>query len=60
MFERPNRKVGAGAIAGAITVILVWTLNTFVTVQTPIPPEIASAITTVITFIVSYFVPESQ
>ena len=58
MTQRPNRKVGVGAAAGAITVILVWTLNTFALSQTPIPPETASAITTVITFIVSYFVPE--
>lgn len=54
---RPDRKVTAGALAGSLSAILVWTLNTYVTVERPIPAEIAVAVTTVLTFMVSYFVP---
>jgi hypothetical protein len=54
----PTRKVGAGALAGALSVILVWCLNSFVLGTTKITPEIASAITTVLTFLVSYFIRE--
>lgn len=51
-----NRKVSAGALAGALSVVVVWVLGEYAEVE--IPPEVASAITTVFTFIVAYFVPE--
>ena len=55
----PSRKVGAGALAGALSVILVWIINTFVlTGSVKITGEVASAITTILTFLVGYFVPE--
>jgi len=55
----PSRKVGAGALAGALSVILVWIINTFVlTGSMKITGEVASALTTVLTFLVGYFVPE--
>jgi hypothetical protein len=55
----PTRKVGAGAFAGALSTILVWLINSFIlTGTTKITPEIASALTTVLTFLVGYFVPE--
>lgn len=50
----PVRKVGAGALAGALTIILVWAVGL---AGTDIPAAVASAITVIITFIVSYFVP---
>lgn len=50
----PNRKVGASAIAGALTILLVAILKLYI----PIDVEVASAITTLITFGVGYFVPE--
>ena len=60
-FPAPTRKVLAGGIAGAITVVLVWLLNAFILPkQTQLPPEIASALTTIISFIVAYFVPPSS
>ncbi len=55
----PSRKVGAGALAGALSVVLVWIINTFVlTGSAKITGEVASAMTTILTFLVGYFVPE--
>jgi len=51
----PTRKVGAGALAGAISVVLVWALNR---AGAGITPEIAQAITIIMTFLVSYVVKE--
>lgn len=52
----PNRKVAVGALAGAVTVVLVWAVRQWGKVE--IPPEVASAVTTIFTFGVSYMVPE--
>lgn len=55
----PTRKVGASALAGAISVVLVWVVNTWaLTGSIKITGEVASALTTMITFAVGYFVPE--
>ena len=51
----PNRKVGASALAGALTAILVGIAGQLGLV---ISGELAAAITTVLTFVVGYFVPE--
>lgn len=51
----PTRKVGAGALAGALSVILVWA---FGRAGVDIPAYVASAITVVLTFLVSYVVKE--
>lgn len=51
----PDRKVTAGALAGALTIVLVWAVQEFA--QVVIPGEVASAITMIITFCVSYLVP---
>ncbi len=54
----PTRKVQVGGISGALTVVVVWLLNTFVfPPQHQMPAEIASALTVVISFIASYLVP---
>ncbi len=54
----PIRKVTAGGIAGAVTTIAVWALNAYVLpAQKPLPPEIAAAVTTVLSFMVAYMVP---
>jgi len=56
----PTRKVTAGGVAGALSVVLVWAANTFWMPEAKqIPAEIASALTTILSFLVSYFVPES-
>src|SRR6059058_3471015 len=55
----PVRKVTAGGAAGAVTVILVFVINTYVSPAKPLSPEIASAITTVLSFVAAYLVPSS-
>jgi hypothetical protein len=54
--KKPNRKVVAGGLAGAVTSILVW-LAPSLFPNMEIPPEIAASITTVVFAAVSYFVP---
>lgn len=54
----PTRKVGAGALAGALSVILVWVANRVLPPEAQIPAEIASSFTTLLTFFVSYIVSE--
>lgn len=51
-----NRKVGSGALAGALSIILVWVIKTFGGHE--LPAEVASGVTTVMTFVTSYFVTE--
>ena len=49
----------AGPSPAASSMLIVWTLNNYVLpASKPITPEISSAFTTVLTFIVSYFIPE--
>lgn len=58
-LQTPHRKVSAGAMAGAMTVVLVWVLNTYVLAD-PIPSHVAAAITTLLTFMMSYMVPAAN
>jgi len=51
----PAQKVTAGVIAGALTTILVWVLNKYANVK--LTGEISAAITTLLSFAVSYIVP---
>ncbi len=53
----PKRKVGAGALAGALTTLLVFVLK-YALPSVQVDAVTAAAVTTIITFIVSYFVPE--
>jgi hypothetical protein len=56
-----SRKVGASAIAGGVTVILVWIVNTFLLSKgTSLPAEVASAITTVISGVTGWIVPDAE
>ena len=56
----PSRKVGASALAGALSIVLVFVTNNYVLIngQPHISGEVASAITTILAFLVGYFVPE--
>ena len=54
----PNRKVTVGGLAGAVSIIVVWAVRTFGEVE--VPPEIASAVTVVLTFVAAYLVSESE
>lgn len=51
----PDKKVSAGALAGAFSILIVWLMNAGFGVD--VPGEAASAITTILTFAVSYMVP---
>lgn len=54
---KPTNKVAAGALAGAIVAIVTWAAKTFAHVD--ISPDAAIGLSTAITFIVQYFVPDS-
>jgi hypothetical protein len=49
----------AGGLAGSLTVVLVFILNTYV-LPSPLPAEMASAITVVIGSIISYVTPPGE
>ena len=53
----PSRKVSSSALAGAISITVVWAVNNFA--GTAIPGEVASALTTILSSLVAYLVPES-
>jgi hypothetical protein len=48
----PRPKVVAAALAGATTSIILWLMGTFA--QLDVPAEIGAAITTVVSFLISY------
>ena len=50
----PDRKVGAGALAGALAIILIWVISLF---GVEVPGAVGAAIATVFGFITAYFVP---
>lgn len=50
-----STKVGFGAAAGAVTVVLVWVASLFGLI---IPAEVSAAITVLITAVVGFLVPE--
>jgi len=51
-------KVAAGGIAGIIVTILIWALQTFAGID--VPPEVAAAMVTVISFIAGLFKTEKR
>ncbi len=53
---RPTRKVTSGALAGALVTIGVWCVQEFAGVV--VPAEVAAAAVVVVSFCVSYVVPE--
>lgn len=53
----PTEKVAAAGIAGAITVILVWIAGEAGVV---VPPEVASAFTTLVAFAAAYMKRNSE
>lgn len=53
----PTQKVAAGGIGGAVSVIVIAALQHFA--KLTIDPTLASAITIVVSFLVSYIVPPS-
>ena len=53
----PTRKVGAGVLAGALSTLLLFILQTAMP-DLQLPSTVGAAVTTLLTFVVSYFVPE--
>lgn len=54
----PHRKISVGALAGGLSIILVWLIKAYG--GQDMPAEVASGLTTVLTFLTSYFVPEAD
>ncbi len=53
--KRPTPKVGAAALAGAISVVVIYIVSLF---GVEIPGGVGAAIATVFTFVAGYFVVE--
>lgn len=58
-LEKPNRKVGVGALAlgGSLGIVISWVLTTFAGVEVGEP--VAAAFGSICSFIAGYFVPEA-
>ena len=54
----PHRKISVGALAGGLSIILVWLIKAYG--HQDMPAEVASGLTTVLTFVTSYIVPEAD
>lgn len=57
-LEIPDRKVGSGFLAGAAVTIIVWLVEAFTDVD--VPPEVAAALVTIISFAAGYYVAEPK
>jgi hypothetical protein len=55
--HQPTRKVTFGGLAGALSVLAIWLLTSY---GVDVSAEKASALTTVLTFLVSYIVVNSD
>ena len=54
----PSRKITAGVLSGALASLLVWAVDVFVGIK--IPAEQAVALSTLLTFVVAYFVKDAE
>ena len=52
----PTKKVTNGGLAGGLSILIVWVVSYFGNVE--IPPEVASALTTVLGFVTAYCTTE--
>jgi putative flippase GtrA len=50
---KPDRKVAAGGLAGALSIIVVWLMSLG---GVDVPGEVAAAFTTILGFVTAYFV----
>ena len=53
----PNRKITSVTLAGSVSAIFLWARAP---ILPPVPPEVASALTTLIAAIIGYIVPEAK
>ena len=56
MMQKPDKKVGAGALAGALAIILIWVISLM---GVEVPGAVGAAIATVFGFITAYMVPSA-
>lgn len=54
----PVRKVRAAGLAGAGVVVAIWLLRESLKIN--VPPEVVSALTTIVTFATAYVVPPGR
>lgn len=54
----PTRKVIAGALAGALSIVVAYCVKQFT--HTDVPPEISAALQTIFTVVVMYAVPDAE
>lgn len=52
-----DRGLNYGALAGALSIVVVWVLGMF---KVPVPPEVASAFTVILTVVVAALVPAKK
>lgn len=57
MIAKPNKKVQAGGMAGALTTLIVGVARM---AGVEVPAEVAAAATTLVFGLVAYFVPEPE
>jgi hypothetical protein len=55
----PSTKVSTGAVAGAVVVFVIWVVKAAGLVD-DVPPEVAAAVTTVVSFVLAWLVPETN
>ncbi len=54
----PNAKVTAGVLAGALAGVILWCIKTFA--HQDVPVEVGMSVSTILTFVVQYLVPEES
>ena len=57
MAERVQNSTFAAGVAGAVTVIVAWAVQTWASLT--IPPEVASSRTAIIIALLTHFVPDA-
>ena len=53
-MQKPDRKVQAGTLAGALAIVLIWVISLF---GVEVPGAVGAAIATIMGFITAYYVP---
>lgn len=56
---QPARKVIGSTLAGALTTLVVWFIDGSGIMPDPIPAPVATALTTILAFLVGYYLPPS-
>lgn len=57
-YYTPTRKVTSAGLAGGVATLLAWGFDEFAGVA--MPPPVVAALTTVVMWLVAYFVPDNR